>query len=452
MGARASTAVAVGGDGANGGNAYAGRASLEVEGVLDGSNVIVDSDAFGGAGISANGSATAGSSNVESSNGGSITADSLTLSAQGDFDTGSVFIDGGTNCDCTLGTIAAGDLTLLASSDLNVPTIGDNITVSGELKLATSANLTFADVTAGSLRFDVGGSVDGGNIDVTDQAIGEAGGAIVLGNITTEQAPPPNTIIFTVGIVSNTSITVGDVNSPGAVGFATYGPLTTGNIGAGDLFMALVGGDVSLSSVGTASNGNVYIGDVSMFEANGGFDNFDVNAVLAQDPVATGGSITINGPVSTGMMQAAAGTTLTLGAVDASQSVDVSAGGLADFEGTVSAPTITVTSGDINVAAGASLGVYGITDLLTLNAVSDQPIVLGSGAETAAGQYVLNEAGDIQSSQCRRQRARNRRRRSTRHRNLQCDHRRKPVRRRRHQQRHHQHRQLDHRRRRARLR
>ena len=185
---------------------------------------------------------------------------------------------------------------------------------------------------------------------------------------------------------------------PGAVGFATYGPLTTGNIGAGDLFMALVGGDVSLGSVDTASNGNVYIGDVSMFEANGGFDNFDVNAVLAQDPIATGGSITINGPVTTGMMQAAAGTTLTLGAVDASQSVDVSAGGLADFEGTVSAPTITVTSSDINVAAGASLGVYGITDLLTLNAVSDQPIILGSGAETAAGQYVLNEAGDIQSA------------------------------------------------------
>ena len=29
--------------------------------------------------------------------------------------------------------------------------------------------------------------------------------------------------------------------------------------------MALVGGDVSLGSVTTASNGNVYIGDVSMF-------------------------------------------------------------------------------------------------------------------------------------------------------------------------------------------
>ena len=446
-------ALAVGGDGANGGNAYAGSASVDVQGVLDGSTVTIDSDAVGGTGTSASGNATAGSSSLESRNGGSITADSLTLTAQGDFDTGSVSIDAGTNCDCSLGTIAAGDLTLLASSDLNIPTIGDNITVSGNLKLATSANLTFADVTAGSLRFDVGGSVNGGNIDVTDQAIGEAGGAIVLGNITTEQAPPPNSIIFTVGIVSNTSITVGDVNSPGAVGFATYGPLTTGNIGAGDLFMALVGGDISLGSVATASNGDVYIGDVSMFDRQRrGPDNFDANV----GPRASSGrDRRIDHHQRPRHNRHHAGRSRhrsDAGRVDASQSVDFTAGGLADFEGTVSAPTITVTSGDINVAAGASLGVYGITDLLTLNAVSDQPIVIGNGAETGRRPICAQRGRRHPGRQYRLQRARHRRRRrtptstSTMRPSTAASHAG-----RRHQQRHHQHRQLDHRRRRARL-
>ena len=40
--------------------------------------------------------------------------------------------------------------------------------------------------------------------------------------------------------------------------------------------------------------------DVSMFLDAGGPDNFDPNIVLALEPVATGGSITVNGPVTTG--------------------------------------------------------------------------------------------------------------------------------------------------------
>jgi hypothetical protein len=73
--------------------------------------------------------------------------------------------------------------------------------------------------------------------------------------------------------------------------------------------------------------------------------------------------------------------------------------GTAHFLGTVSAPTITVTSSDIDVAVGASLGVYGVTDLLTLNAVSDQPILIGdSGLVPAPGQYELNEGGDIEAA------------------------------------------------------
>ena len=174
-----------------------------------------------------------------------------------------------------------------------------------------------------------------------------------------------------------------------------------------------------------------------MFIDNGGLtDNFDPDVVLALAPVATGGSITINGPVGTATFQAAAGTDFTSGAITALAGVTASAGGNLDvgnvtsgsgkdvaltagndltagtigsagnisldaggnlvaddmnaalavlverwrrqhgqrrdrserqlpgrrhraLPGTVSAPTITVTSSDIDVAVGASLGVYG---------------------------------------------------------------------------------------------
>ena len=98
-----------------------------------------------------------------------------------------------------------------------------------------------------------------------------------------------------------------------------------------------------------------------------------------------------------------AGGNLSVSNVDATNSATFSAGGLADFSGIVSAPTITVTSGDINVAQGATLGVFGLTNLLTLNAVSNGlPILIGDTSRftpPAFGQYNLgNEGGDIEAT------------------------------------------------------
>jgi hypothetical protein len=57
-----------------------------------------------------------------------------------------------------------------------------------------------------------------------------------------------------------------------------------------------------------------------------------------------------------------------------------------------------LTSADIDVVGGASLGQAGLTQLLTLNAVSSGPaIVLGAGDGVVAGQYQLSEAGDIRA-------------------------------------------------------
>ena len=148
----------------------------------------------------------------------------LTISAEGDLGTGSVAISAGTNCDCSVGTIAAGDMTLLVSNDLTIPAIGDLITVSGQLKLDVGGDLTMADITAGRLNFEgVGGSITGADINVTDRVGGDVQGAIVLGNITAGPGLPTSGDNFSVGIASETSVTVGNVTAAGNVGFVSSG-------------------------------------------------------------------------------------------------------------------------------------------------------------------------------------------------------------------------------------
>src|SRR4029079_17906082 len=67
---------------------------------------------------------------------------------------------------------------------------------------------------------------------------------------------------------------------------------------------------------------------------------------------------------------------------------------LATFTGTVSAPSIFVTSGDIDVVAGALLGVNGVTQTLALNGFNDLGVYIGD-LEAPAGAYTFNEDGDL---------------------------------------------------------
>ena len=84
-----------------------------------------------------------------------------------------------------------------------------------------------------------------------------------------------------------------------------------------------------------------------------------------------------------------------LGTFTVGAAANIFAAGLADFQGTVRAPTIIVTSGDLNIATGASLGVTGLTNLVAFNALSVGPIYIGDGLTPPPGAYALNEDGDI---------------------------------------------------------
>ncbi|MFL6752380.1 MAG: DVUA0089 family protein, partial [Sphingomicrobium sp.] len=422
------TTYAQGGNGIVGGNATAASASLDVSGhVTAGGLVEAASQASGGFGSGGlNGSGTGGIATFTVT--GSLEAADIFVAASGEF--GNFEPDQGGEAHLVtsgIGSIVADTIEVDAMGDggfaevseggnidanslLTVQSGGgidiSDLFILGDVELDAGGNILLGNLDARSLDFQTDGSMIGGNISVVNEAGGDAQGAILLGNIT---AGLPSDSDASVGMSSATSITVGNVSGLGPVGFATLGNLTAGNITAGDFFLLMVGGDINLGSITTAAGGRVYLADVSMFiDAGGGGeecncdggDEFDPATVLALAPVATGGSIVIGGAVTTGRMQAAAGTDLTVGDVTASDSVELAAGGVASFLGLVSAPEITVASGDINIADGASLGEAGVTDVINLIAVSDSPVIIGSTGAAAAAeagplQYVLDEDGDI---------------------------------------------------------
>jgi hypothetical protein len=283
-------------------------------------------------------------------------------------------------------------LSLDAGGDLSF----GNITGTASVDLTSEGSIYFGDVHSGSFDFSADGEVSGGNIVSSGRVSGEAGGAIQLANVSAAVTDSTEGD-FSVGIASGTSIDVGNVSGGGSVGFATLGDLTTGNINSGNVFLAMVGQDATFGSVTTPASGRVYVGNASMFLAAGGPDDFNPAQVLSASPVATGGAITFGGAVTTGKVQAAAGTNINVGNMTAASSVDLRAGGLAGFSGTVSSPTITVTSGDIDIADGASLGVSGVTNLITLNARNDD-IVIGGDGVGDDGEYYLSEDGDIKTN------------------------------------------------------
>jgi filamentous hemagglutinin family protein len=397
-----------------GGDGVGGTVLYDVASTLNGGatatinlgTVFIQTNGTGGSGPLA-GNGTGGVTTVNFGAAQTTITGTTTISADGMGGSGTVNGTGtGGDVELTIdaaGPVSFADAVLGADGAGGLVGITGDLNATGHVDLSSGGNITFDNVAADHFQFEADGAVTGGNINAATHIDGNANGAIVLGDIIVAPNLAANGD-YSVGIASATSITVGNVSVAGGVGFATLGGLTTGNLGAGDIVLLMASGDISTGSIETGADGRVYIADGSMFilGGGGGDGDFDPNIVLALDPIPTGGSIAINGPVTTGRLQAAAGTELSLGDVTASQSAELYAGGLANFTGTVSAPDITVTSGDINVAEGASLGVFGITDLITLNAMSDgQPVIIGNPGEApvAEGQYHLgNEAGDIETN------------------------------------------------------
>ena len=369
--------------------------NLNAGGLISGGNVDSETDIIATAGSRIDlGDLEAGFDDGESFSDGSVH-----MTAGWDIATGAIDAQGFVELFAG-GNIGTADI--IAGDYIDVFTNGGAIAL-GNLDAGTSIDLeaigtiAFGNVITGALDFDAGGAVSGGNIVASEEVTGEADGSVTLGNISAGIGNPgyfPEDG-FSVGIAATGPITTGDVEGAHAVGFATLASLTTGDLSAGEGVMALVGGDMNLGSITTAPDGQVYFANASMFLDAGGPDDFDPNLVLALDPVPTGGSITIGGPVSTGWFRVAAGGDLNTVAINADD-IDASAGGTATIDGAWSAGNVNLASNDINITANGSISA-GDLDLVSTNATRT---IVGdgfdlSGYELSDAEYDRLNANDI---------------------------------------------------------
>ncbi len=247
--------------------------------------------------------------------------------------------------------------------NLHAGTIVDNANIVADIVrlAATTSNMTVGDLSANDL------------IELN------AAGDIIAGDLSAGNS-------IQVAAVNN--VTLGDLDAPNVRAVAVIGKLDVGDVQATAATLTAVAGlqagDIDASDkVFVASAGDMVVGEVTATNLLQLFGSHDIetgNLKAATVTIATGGDISVQD-------------------VKTSGEATFTALGQASFFGVVDSPTITVTSRDIEIADGASLGVTGVTNLVTLNAVSHGlPIMLGDGGEPAAGQYQLSEDGDIHST------------------------------------------------------
>ena len=338
---------------------------------------------------------------------------SITLEAGGDIATGDIdSIDGvyaQAGGSLAAGTINAVDFVELSAAG-NVATgaidagtyllVGSggnqalgNLAAGWDIDLEAAGNIAFGDANAGTdFDFEADGNVNGGNIVAGVTIEGEAGGTVTLGNLTAGFDPGEavDDDTFSIGIQAEGAISVGNAQGANRVGFATLGNLTTGSIQSGWDFFAFADGNIVTGAITTGEGDQVFMsGTEAFFAAGGGEDSdFDPDAALAGDPSATGGSITINGPVNTGQFDAAAGTGLTTQAITASGDIHASAGGTATLNGVWnSGGDVNLASNDIDIGGGGGISAAGDVGLFSTNATQ---ALIGDGLSGSG--YALSNA------------------------------------------------------------
>ena len=266
-------------------------------------------------------------------NGGALdAAGSVIVFATDDIALGNVDSGDFVDIESVTGGITTGDLAAIATIDLDAP-----------------GAIGFGDVVAEAFDFDGGASVTGGDILVAREVKGQAQGAIDLGDISVgiSMTGGPADGGFAVGITSATSVSVGDVEADEAIGFATLGDLTAGNLNGGTDVLTLVGGDTTIASITTPGGGRVYHADAQMYLDAGGPDDFDPSLVFAQAPLRSGGGFTVTGAISTGQLQVGAAS-ISTGDITAFNGASLDAAGSV-VTGGIDAGLLQITAGaDIN--------------------------------------------------------------------------------------------------------
>ncbi len=425
------SADAEGGDGTTAGDGQGGSATLAAYGggSLDLASANVRADGEKGVGIG--GAGTGGSANVDIENGSLIT-DALMVDAGGSTTGGTAAIDVGYASDgVMIGNLTAYALTASADGAQDAGEVSFNVAAESTAFIgAATFNAIGADPEAGGVSIFVGSGFSYSEGEITTGLIADSLTLNATGPIYIELA---NGALFDV-------IGTFTANSDGAIDLVDGGSaaaivaneidfdaaaINAGvTLFAGDISLT-VGGDIDVGSLVATQLLEIYAGgtiNAGDLEMPGSLSLTGAN-INAGDLTSLGG-LALNassgiyaGALTGNSVSVQAGNYLSVGNVSATTTADLwslgsfgvydvtagdeatfSSGATVQFYGQVSAPEITVTSRDIYVADEASLGDHGVTQLLTLNAVSDSAVIIGEYDIFSEGiQYRLDEDGDIQS-------------------------------------------------------
>lgn len=342
------------------GSAQAGDDILAVAGTtFTGTNLVTT-------GLGPNGEGESGS-NIFVQSAGLLTLANAT--AAGDLDLfsagGSILSTGALN--------AGGDMAIEADGGV---TLNDATTTNGEIEINAVDSIVADTLRAGT------------SIDLFSEA-GDVTVALAVANLADM---PSDDIEGFAAIAGGGNLALGSVTADN-IGLGARGTVTAGTLDSDGLLLIFSGGDTNLGSV--TSGGLFYVGSPTTLERLGGFDEFDPAEFAALPQLASGGDVTITGPVDAGSVSIVAG-----GALSFTSLASVGNANLVGANG-VSGATIAA-GGDVNLAASNG-AVLVTTDLaadnvdasgrtVTLNATG--PLAVRN-ANASAGNVALAAGGNL---------------------------------------------------------
>lgn len=248
----------------------------------------------------------------------------------------------GGSLTATGGTVTGGVVTLQAGGPLDLANVSSNrlVILSSQTGVSTG-NIAAADrvfigsqgnVTTGNIVSDPN-PFNAGSLANTVQ-IG-SGGTITTGNIRSVQHIA----------LAGRNINSGLLNARFQVALLAGETITSGSILAGAVFNPATG---QL----TGANGSILIGSPAMLQGAGDMFTLNYPALFSATPVATGGSVTINGAAVGRFVDAYAGGDFAANSMVGFGTLRVESGGLVTVRGRWFSPEMDIASNDIAILPG----------------------------------------------------------------------------------------------------
>ncbi|NNM76167.1 hypothetical protein HJG53_04505 [Sphingomonas sp. ID1715] len=322
----------------------------------------IDADQFGGVFLQASGTLASGAI---------AAAGSVLISGGNAVNLGS--IDAGDNIFIqSLGGLTTGNLTA-ASGDQNL--------IDGDIELLSGAQIQLGNVTGATIDISNAGPGQIVTGALKAETVGVQGlGTVSTGDITTGDfyaGIDTSADNYLIGVGASGNVTVGNLVGFTSIGLGSeQGSVTAGTVQAQDSVLILAKTNVSAGAVtaGSGAGDYLFVSNISGLGSDPVFAGFDFDNFADFDPTKLGQATVI------------ALDDVRLGGVTTVNPFTLAANAAIDFSGDVSAPTIKLTSNDLNLTGGARLG----DTQSSLTLIANQSVTFG-GSGNGTG-YTISGA------------------------------------------------------------